>query len=156
MTECSTFICLTECQGYVKYIYLANTPNGSISSPNYPSSYGRSQDCSWRLYAPQGQKVLIYFTFLDLENCCSCDYVQVFNGLNSYNGLLTKACNGSFPPPVYSSGRYLHVKFKSDISVEGRGFVAHYKVLSVVSGEKHLVKIVNISSGCLYKGRREG
>ena len=140
----------------MKYIYLANTPNGSISSPNYPSSYGSSQDCSWRLYAPQGQKVLIYFTFLDLENCCSCDYVQVFNGQDSYDGLLTKACNGSFPPPVYSSSRYMYVKFKSDSSVEGRGFVAHYKVLSVVSGEKHLVKIVNISSGCIYKGCRGG
>ena len=122
-----TFVCLTECQGFAKYIDLANTPNGSIYSPNHPSSYGSSQDCSWRLYTPQGRKVLIYFTFLDLEDCCSCDYVQVFNGQYSYEGPLTKACNGSFPRPVYSSGQYMYLKFHSDWGVQGSGFVAHYR-----------------------------
>ena len=45
----------------------------------------------------------------------------------------------------------MYVTFQSDTVVEGRGFVAHYKVLSILSGEQHLVKTVNISSRCIQR-----
>ena len=120
----------------MKFIDLAYTPNGSISFPKYPSIHGSNQDCKWRISAPQGQKVLIYFSYLGMEDCCECDYVKIFDGHNEYGSLLTKACNGSFPDPVYSSGRYIYVKVHSDGDVEGGGFAAHYRVLNGASGKK--------------------
>ncbi|XP_068720134.1 deleted in malignant brain tumors 1 protein-like [Montipora capricornis] len=122
-----------QCLGDVsnpKIINLLDGENGSIYSPNYPSAYGSNENCNWLFNATRA-RVLIYFTFMDFENCCGCDYVEIFDGpSDSYNSLIMKGCDTSFPRPVYSSGRYLFMKFKSDYSIQARGFVAHYKALS--------------------------
>ena len=135
------FVSLTECSGSVKLINLSfgqAALSGSIYSPSYPDFYSSNEDCKWRIIAPYGQKVLIHFTSLDLEDDAGCDYdsVQIFNGSSdSYgNKLLIKTCGSSLPPPVYSSDRYIYMRFQSDGSGQGRGFVAHYKALSDSSG----------------------
>ena len=130
-------IFVTECYGSAKTINLNYGQNGSIYSPNYPYSYGRGENCRWLITAPFGQRVLIYFTSLDLEaGCCNCDTVKIFDGSSDsyYNKVLTKGCGSSLPPPVYSSGRNIYAKFSSDGSGQGKGFVAHYKALNSSSG----------------------
>ena len=121
----------------MKTIYLTYGQNGSIQSPNYPYRYPRGENCRWLIRAPIGQRVLIYFTSLDLEaGCCSCDSVKLFDGSSDsyYNKVLTTGCGSSLPPPVYSSDRNIFVKFSSDSSGQGSGFVAHYKALNSSSG----------------------
>ena len=62
--------------------------------------------------------------------------MKIFDGSSDsyYNKVLTKGCGSSLPPPVYSSGRNIYVKFSSDSSGQGKGFVAHYKALNSSSG----------------------
>ena len=128
--------CLTECTGLVKV--LSTSANaGVIYSPNYPSRYRANQECKWRITAPRGQRVLIYFTVLNLEaGCgCGCDAVKIFDGSYEYSTkVLAQGCRVNLPPPVHSSGRSIYVKFYSDGSGQGRGFVAYYKALNMSSG----------------------
>ena len=124
----------------MRIIYLTYGQSGSIRSPNYPSNYGRLEDCKWRIMAPYNQKVLLYFTSIDLEDCCSCDYVKILDGSYSYSNLLTKGCGSILPPPVTSSGRYLYMTFRSDNSGQRQGFVAHYRALNSSSGESRALR----------------
>ena len=109
--------------------------NGTIYSPGYPSHYSSNEDCRWLIRARYGEKVLIYFTKFDLEDCDVCDSVEIFDGSGSYASRLSKSSGSVLPLPVYSSGRYMYMQFTSDLSVSGQGFVAHYRALSSVSGE---------------------
>ena len=132
---------MTECSGSVKVIDLSlwySAKSGTIYSPDYPHKYGKNMDCKWRIIAPYGQKVLIYFTFVQLEYISDCvfDSVQIFDGSSDsyFNKLLMKACGDRLPLPVYSSDQYIYMRFKSDGSNQGEGFTAHYKALNDSSG----------------------
>ncbi|CAH3196661.1 unnamed protein product, partial [Porites evermanni] len=125
----------TECGGYVDFRNLVYGGTGSIKIPDSPyTNYGRNLNCQWRLLAPINQRVLIYFTSFDLDNCCSCDYVKIHDGFGSYANVSKLACGRDLPEPVYSSGRYLYITFRSDDYIGGKGFVAKYRALSSFSG----------------------
>ena len=79
-------------------------------------------------------RVLVYFTSFDLEKCCSCDYVKIHDGSESYSNVSKLACGRDLPEPVYSSGRCLYITFQSDASIGDKGFVAKYRELSSFSG----------------------
>lgn len=123
--------------------------NDSIFSPGYPGYYN-SENCKWKIVASYGQKVLIYFTEFDMEDCsiCSCDSVEIYDGTNQYGSRLSKSCGSSLPLPVYSTGRNIFMKFTSDTSVTGGGFVAHYRVLNSSSGCPAIIP--GASAGVIY------
>ena len=134
------FILLTECDGDPKVIVLKDrysANSGTIYSPGYPNSYGTNKNCKWRITALHGQKVLIYFTFFDLEYdaFCSFDSVQ-FDSVQfgeyfwNSNPRVSKSCGSSLPLPVYSQYDYIDMRFRSDDSVQGKGFAAHYRTLN--------------------------
>ena len=140
------FISLTECDGDVKVIVLKDrysAKSGSIYSPGYPNSYGTNKNCKWRITAPHGQKVLIYFTFFDLEYDASCSFDSVqFDSVRfgeysiwNSNPHVSRSCGSSLPLPVYSQYDYIDMKFRSDDSVQGKGFAAHYRALNDSSGK---------------------
>ena len=60
--------------------------------------------------------------------------VELFNGLDNSSSRLSKSCGSRLPLPVYSSSRYMYIRFKSDSSVTQKGFVAHYRKLTDSSG----------------------
>lgn len=124
------------CSGLVETIYLISTPNGSIYSPGYPNNYDDNENCMWRFFAPFGSKVLLYFTTFELEYASACifDSVELFDGRDNSSPRLSKSCGSSLPSPVYSSGRYMYMQFKSDSSNTKKGFVAHYRELIDSSG----------------------
>lgn len=56
------------------------SPEGSIISPGYPSSYGANAECIWRIEVAHGSRVMFAFVDLDMEsqpNGCVFDYVEV-------------------------------------------------------------------------------
>ena len=56
------------------------SPEGTLSSPGYPSSYGENAECFWRIEVSQGSKILFAFVDLDMESQphgCNFDYVEV-------------------------------------------------------------------------------
>jgi cubilin len=57
-----------------------SSPSGSLTSPGYPSTYGRNAECFWRIEVSQGSKVLFAFSDMDMESqmqTCNYDYVEV-------------------------------------------------------------------------------
>lgn len=77
-----------------------------------------------------GSKILDCFCFYPffetrLEDCCSCDYIAIYDG--SYVGapFLGKVCNKN-ATSFQSSSNYLTVLFRTDSSVVGRGFKAEF------------------------------
>ena len=87
----------------IELTYEQSAQFGTIHSPGYPLNNGTNMDCKWLIITPVGQKVLIYFTLLDLDYNSNCifDSVQIFDGSSDsyFNKLLTKACGNRLPPP---------------------------------------------------------
>uniref|UniRef100_A0A3Q0R9H0 CUB and zona pellucida-like domains 1, tandem duplicate 2 n=1 Tax=Amphilophus citrinellus TaxID=61819 RepID=A0A3Q0R9H0_AMPCI len=98
--------------------------SGSFSSPNYPNYYNDNIYCVWQLTAAYNQRIFLQFTFL-LENCCSCDYIAIYDGPYVNSPYLGKVCNNSLTS-FFSSSNYMTVVFQTDGSVVGRGFSAEF------------------------------
>lgn len=60
-----------------------------------------------------------------LENCCTCDYIAIYDGPSVNSRFLGKVCNDS-QSSFYSSSNYMTVLFRTDSSVVGRGFKAEF------------------------------
>ncbi|XP_045577224.1 deleted in malignant brain tumors 1 protein isoform X2 [Salmo salar] len=102
--------------------------SGSISSPYYPEYYHDNAYCVWFLSAPSGQRIFLSFTDLELENCCSCDYISVYDGSSVHSQMLGTICdfNNSSLAAYHSTSNYMTVLFRSDQSVVSRGFRAMF------------------------------
>lgn len=101
--------------------------SGSITSPNYPSPYGMNSECFWKIRGSVGSVLMLYFVDIQLEENgdCMLDYVQVFDGWDEHSPSLGKFCTGQ-GTLLQSSSNKLLVKFRSDISIEERGFHLQY------------------------------
>ena len=109
--------------------------NGRFTSPNYPSNYGRYNRCSLLIEAPHGHHIYLQFRSFYLEYGgahCPYDYVEIFDGNSAWSSKITRACGQrqNAPCEIYSSGRFLYVKFYSDGSAQYSGFSAYYYALS--------------------------
>ncbi|XP_029281787.1 LOW QUALITY PROTEIN: CUB and sushi domain-containing protein 1-like [Cottoperca gobio] len=62
--------------------YNVTAENGTIYSPQYPTEYPNSQDCSWLITVPHGHGVYINFTLLQTEPVT--DYIAVCSIWNLY------------------------------------------------------------------------
>ncbi|XP_035519622.1 deleted in malignant brain tumors 1 protein isoform X2 [Morone saxatilis] len=138
MGSCS---CSSSCQSYGNccndyYSYCRVTPtanscggslfgSGTFSSPNHPDYYHDSAYCTWQLRAAYDQRIFLEFMYLQLDNCCSCDYIAVYDGPSVSSRYLGKVCNSSLST-FYSSSNYMTVLFRTDGSVVGRGFNAKF------------------------------
>jgi cubilin len=86
--------------------------------------------CIWKITAPVGHVVRIHFNDFDLQSSSSCtaDYTEIRDGQDGTGKQLAKYC-GSYRGSVYdfySSGRYMWVKFRSDLSESEKGFSGVY------------------------------
>ncbi|KAJ0004684.1 hypothetical protein NQD34_010898 [Periophthalmus magnuspinnatus] len=125
------------CRDYYSFCYYHSTSSpgtncggslsgsGSFSSPNYPYYYQDNSYCVWQIRASSDQNIYLTFTYLQLENCCSCDYIAVYDGPSVGSRFLGKVCNDS-QSSFHSSSNYLTVLFRTDGSVVGRGFNAQF------------------------------
>ncbi|KAJ7394085.1 hypothetical protein OS493_003761 [Desmophyllum pertusum] len=65
---------------------------------------------------------------------CSCDYLEIRDGSSSSDRLLATYCGTKLPNVLYSSGRHLWVRFKSDAEVVDSGFVASFSSETIRKG----------------------
>ncbi|CAL8391408.1 unnamed protein product [Arctogadus glacialis] len=100
--------------------------SGSFSSPGYPGNYHGNSYCVWQLRASNDHRIYLSITDLQLENCCSCDYVAVYDGPSVNSRPLGKLCNNTLNF-FQSSSTYITVLFRTDGSGTGRGFNAEFK-----------------------------
>ncbi|RZF39688.1 hypothetical protein LSTR_LSTR013176 [Laodelphax striatellus] len=115
---------LTGCGGEIVGV------SGSIHSPNYPQPYGNHAECFYSVTVSKGSRVQLTVVDLQLENSkdCRLDYIQVYNGPSEKYPLIGKYCN-VHPPNIVSNSNQLFIKFRSDGTVEYRGFHLSYKTV---------------------------
>ncbi|XP_077437483.1 CUB and zona pellucida-like domains 1-1 protein [Vanacampus margaritifer] len=102
--------------------------SGAFSSPRHPNYYDDNANCVWHLRSLHNQRVLLEFSYLQLQSCCSCDYIAVYDGPTVNSRFLGKVCHGNNDSLnfFYSTSNHMTVVFRSDRSVVGRGFRAEF------------------------------
>uniref|UniRef100_A0A8C2FWR8 CUB and zona pellucida-like domain-containing protein 1 n=1 Tax=Cyprinus carpio TaxID=7962 RepID=A0A8C2FWR8_CYPCA len=112
--------------------------SGLFSSPNYPNYYHDNAYCVWYLSALQGQRIFLTFADVQLERCCNCDYITIYDGSSTGHSQLGKVCfNDTTHQVFHSSSRYLTVVFRSDYSGVSHGFKALF-TSSLSADEGHV------------------
>ncbi|NXL86515.1 AGRG6 protein, partial [Alectura lathami] len=104
-------------------------PSGVFTSPCFPSDYPNSQACKWIIRAPHGFIIQLTFTDFDIEEAPGCIYdsLTLDNGESPMNlcGITAKGLSYN------STGNEMIVSFKSDFSIQKKGFNASYVRIAV-------------------------
>ena len=102
---------------------------GLIQSPNYPYMYPNNMEAYWRVVGPLGSTIDFQFNNLDIEFCstsCTCDVLEIFDGLTEDDTSLLKACGSEIPTRTSTTGNEALLKFMSDALTSGNGFELRY------------------------------
>ncbi|KAM8810163.1 adhesion G-protein coupled receptor G6 [Eudromia elegans] len=104
-------------------------PSGVFTSPCFPSDYPNSQACKWIIRAPHGYIIQLTFIDFDIEEAPGCIYdsLTLDNGESPMNlcGITAKGLSYN------STGNEMIVSFKSDFSIQKKGFNASYIRIAV-------------------------
>ena len=93
--------------------------------------------CTWLIEAPFGYHVFLSISCFSLEyggSNCPFDFLEIRDGNTLSSPLITKACGALGYLYIYSSGRFLLLRFRTDASVQGAGFAAYYSTVSYRKG----------------------
>ena len=110
-----------------------NETSGVLTSPYYPRTYPSSANCSWKITASKGERIVLVIEDIKIPECgssCTCDYLQIQNGSSS-DGLSGRRRCGYFKDRgivYYSTKDVLRVTFVSDSRTSSLygGFKATY------------------------------
>ena len=128
--------------------------SGTFFSPGYPVPYPASAICTWTITVPEGKRVMLAFEDFALRKhsvTSDChddwkDFVEIRDSLSSTGKQLGRFnCDlnaPDLPPKVYSTGRYMFVKFHSSSSTSFRregdkGFKAKFEAVNQPSTRKY-------------------
>ena len=107
----------------------------TITSPDYysRSSYANNQNCQFDIRVSSGYALKLTWTTFDVKGDmpnCYDDYVEIYIGCRRKS--IGKYCsdNSYKPHDIYSPDNCLRIKFRSDSSGSGKGFVASYSRIS--------------------------
>ena len=125
----SSFILPTVCPNMATL----NETSGVLTSPYYPRTYPSSANCSWKITASKGERIVLVIEDIKIPECgssCTCDYLQIQNGSSS-DGLSGRRRCGYFKDRgvvYYSTKDVLRVTFVSDSRTSSLygGFKATY------------------------------
>ena len=112
-----------------------NVRDEAIYSPNYPSPYGHSKQCTWKITAPEGRQLkLNAFEYkIEAHRKCSYDYLNIYDGPNSRSNRINQFCGTSRTAGVIeSTGNILFLKFKSDGDTSSTGFKIKFSIKGTI------------------------
>ncbi|KAM6132380.1 LOW QUALITY PROTEIN: tolloid-like protein 1 [Pterocles gutturalis] len=103
-----------------------HSPNGIITSPNWPDKYPSRKECTWEISATPGQRVKLTFNEFEIEQHqeCAYDHLEVFDGESEKSPILGRLCGSKIPDPLIATGNKMFLRFVSDASVQRKGFQA--------------------------------
>ena len=112
-----------------RYTTISNSSSGYITSPYYPALYLNNMKRSWKIKVPEGQRVRLEFSFLNLQGDrhCKTDLIIVkdFYRSRTYNTY----CGNVLPTGYLSSRDMVWVEFVSDGRNVGTGFKIRYQAV---------------------------
>lgn len=112
--------CKENCKYYI------TSQKGEVVSPNYPDLYPSKRECVWHFHTTPGHRVKLTFQLFELEEHpeCANDYVDIYNGDNKHAIKIGRFCGSELPHPIVASGNKLLMVFRSDPSLQRKGFHA--------------------------------
>ncbi|UYV83192.1 clec-78 [Cordylochernes scorpioides] len=111
--------------------YYFQSSGDTILTPNYPNKYGPNADCKWTLEGPIGSGIILQFSEFETES--NFDTVQILaGGRTEESSVALETLSGSSPANLsqrafVTASNLMVIKFRSDASVERRGFRATWK-----------------------------
>ncbi|CAH3166501.1 unnamed protein product, partial [Porites lobata] len=110
-----------------------NETSGVLTSPYYPRRYPPNENCSWKITASKGERIVLVIEDLNIRSCglsCTCDYLEIQNGSSSDGISGRRRCkyNKDHGIVYHSAKDVLTVTFVSDSDTYRgyRGFRAIY------------------------------
>ena len=102
---------------------------GNFTSTGYPNNYPINAFQNYTIKINQDCRIEIAFEVFDLQSSSTCryDYVKIYNVIGSSQILAATYC-GRGPRTFKSSTNEVLVQFKSDGSINKKGFFARYKL----------------------------
>ncbi|CAB4058644.1 tok [Lepeophtheirus salmonis] len=133
--ECSTnnggcqHICRNTIEGGCKHEI--TFPMGEIFSPHFPELYPAKKDCIWIFSTTPGHRIKIIYVEFEMEphQECAYDHLIMYDGHTTDDTILGRFCGSKLPHPIVASDDKLLLVFKSDASVQRRGFSAKHKTV---------------------------
>ncbi|GIY99817.1 cubilin [Caerostris extrusa] len=123
-----------DCSSLCRYHFKSS--GDSIQSPNYPNKYEPSSDCKWTLEGAVGTGIVLQFS--DFETESNFDTVQILaGGRTEETGVNLVTLSGTQDLGVRTfttASNLMIVKFRSDASVEKKGFRASWKTEPIKCG----------------------
>ncbi|EEB19379.1 conserved hypothetical protein [Pediculus humanus corporis] len=109
-----------ECKYHIK------TPTGQLQSPNFPDYYPPKKDCVWQLITTPGHRIKLIFNEFEIEphQECAYDHVVLYDGDSPEDRTLGRFCGSKIPHNIIATGNQIYMVFKSDTSVQRKGFRA--------------------------------
>lgn len=106
--------------------YEISSSSGQILSPNHPESYPSKKDCIWHMSTTPGHRIKVVFEEFEMEphQECSYDHIVFYDGDSTDADTLGRFCGSKKPPTIVASSNQLYMVFKSDSTVQKRGFRA--------------------------------
>ncbi|XP_043205584.1 cubilin-like [Amphibalanus amphitrite] len=122
-------------------------PEGSFTSPGYPQPYAHNAECTWVIAGNAGSKVRLSILDLDLETATNCrfDFLEVYDGVGRSAVLKHRLCDTAPLDVIESTTNLMTIRMVTDISLNGRGFHARYRVdcNNVVTGHRGVIESPN-------------
>jgi len=101
---------------------------GQVTSPNFPSPYSSSLNCTWLIQYLPGYTV--YLAFAKFESEYGVDVLSIYDGPDqSWPLLRTHSGYGPEPEPVQSTSNSMFITFVTNGGQEMSGFDARYITL---------------------------
>ncbi|ESO84884.1 hypothetical protein LOTGIDRAFT_236092 [Lottia gigantea] len=93
-------------------------------------NYDNRAKCEWTLQAKEGFRIHLKFTAFEIEDetDCSYDLVEIRDGIKDDSTVLGRYCGSAAPKEIISSTEYLMIRFKSDDTINWKGFHAVYSL----------------------------
>uniref|UniRef100_A0A452U8T7 Cubilin n=1 Tax=Ursus maritimus TaxID=29073 RepID=A0A452U8T7_URSMA len=107
---------------------------GSFSSPGYPNTYPPNKECIWYITTAPGSSIQLTIHDFDVEYHARCnfDVLEVYGGPDFHSPRIAQLCaqrSSENPMQVSSTGYELAIRFKTDSSINGRGFNASWQAV---------------------------
>lgn len=106
--------------------YEITAPSGQIKSPNYPEYYPSLKDCVWHFTTTPGHRIKLNFVLFEIEPHQEClyDHIVIYDGDSPDSHTLGRFCGSKAPHPIVATGNQMFMVFKSDSSIQMKGFLA--------------------------------
>lgn len=106
--------------------YEIASPVGTITSPNFPEYYPGRKDCVWHFTTKPGHRIKLVFKVFEMESHqeCAYDHIAIYDGDSPESHTLGRFCGTKEPHPISATGNQMYMIFKSDASVQRKGFQA--------------------------------